>query len=58
MSPLENDLVSFDSKSAFMPPLRGLRDRDAIRSTGVTVPIDALCSDHTPVDENEKQVPW
>jgi len=27
----ENDLVSFDSNMHLCPPLRGLRDRDAIR---------------------------
>jgi dihydroorotase len=54
----ENDLVSFDSNLHLCPPLRGLRDRDAIREALRDGSIDALCSDHTPVDENEKQVPF
>ena len=40
------------------PPLRSLRDRDAIREALRDGSIDALCSDHTPVDEDEKQVPF
>lgn len=54
----ENDLVSFDSHLHLVPPLRGLRDRDAIREALRDGSIDALCSDHTPVDEDAKQVPF
>jgi dihydroorotase len=54
----ENDLVGFDSHFHLVPPLRGLRDRDAIREALRDGSIDALCSDHTPVDEDEKQVPF
>jgi dihydroorotase len=54
----ENDLVSFDSHLHLVPPLRGLRDRDAIREALRDGSIDALCSDHTPVDEDVKQVPF
>lgn len=54
----ENDLVSFDSHLHLVPPLRGQRDRDAIREALRDGSIDALCSDHTPVDEDVKQVPF
>jgi dihydroorotase len=54
----ENDLVSFDSHLHLVPPLRSLRDRDAIREALRDGSIDALCSDHTPVDEDVKQVPF
>lgn len=54
----ENDLVSFDSNLHLTPPLRSLRDRDAIREALRDGSIDALCSDHTPVDEDAKQVPF
>jgi dihydroorotase len=54
----ENDLVSFDSNLHLCPPLRSLRDRDAIREALRDGSVDALCSDHTPVDEDEKQVPF
>lgn len=54
----ENDLISFDSNLHLVPPLRSLRDRDAIREGLRDGTIDALCSDHTPVDEDVKQVPF
>ncbi|MFH1817594.1 MAG: dihydroorotase [Pseudomonadota bacterium] len=54
----ENDLISFDPHLHLVPPLRSLRDRDAIREALRDGSIDALCSDHTPVDEDEKQVPF
>jgi len=54
----ENDLISFDSHLHLVPPLRSLRDRDAIREALRDGTIDALCSDHTPVDEDVKQVPF
>jgi dihydroorotase len=54
----ENDLISFDSHLHLVPPLRSLRDRDAIREALRDGAIDALCSDHTPVDEDKKQVPY
>jgi dihydroorotase len=54
----ENDLVGFDSHMHLVPPLRSLRDRDALREALRDGSIDALCSDHTPVDEDAKQVPF
>jgi dihydroorotase len=54
----ENDLVGFDSHLHLVPPLRSLRDRDAIREALRDGSIDALCSDHTPVDEDMKLVPF
>jgi dihydroorotase len=54
----ENDLVGFDAHMHLVPPLRSLRDRDAIREALRDGSIDALCSDHTPVDEDAKQVPF
>jgi dihydroorotase len=54
----ENDLVGFDSHLHLSPPLRSLRDRDAIREALRDGSIDAICSDHTPVDEDAKLVPF
>jgi dihydroorotase len=54
----ENDLISFDAHLHLVPPLRSLRDRDAIREALRDGTIDALCSDHTPVDDDAKQVPF
>ena len=54
----ENDLVGFDAQMHLAPPVRSVRDRDAIREALRDGSIDAICSDHTPVDEDEKQVPF
>jgi dihydroorotase len=40
------------------PPLRSQSDRDALRKGLADGTIDALCSDHTPVDDDAKQVPF
>jgi dihydroorotase len=41
-----------------VPPLRGQRDRDALSRALAEGVIDCLCSDHTPVDEDGKHVPF
>src|SRR5262249_52594381 len=40
------------------PPLRSQRDRDALRAALADGTIDALCSDHAPVDDDAKQLPF
>jgi len=54
----EIDLGYFDSHCHVIPPFRSLRDRDALRSGLAEGTIDALCSDHAPVDEDAKQLPF
>jgi dihydroorotase len=54
----EVDLGYFDSHCHVVPPLRSLRDRDALRAGLADGTIDALCSDHAPVDEDAKQIPF
>jgi dihydroorotase len=54
----EVDLGYFDSHCRVVPPLRSLRDRDALRAGLADGTIDALCSDHAPVDEDAKQLPF
>ncbi|MBI2313980.1 MAG: dihydroorotase [Betaproteobacteria bacterium] len=54
----EMDIGYFDSNAHLMPPLRSLRDRDGLRTGLADGIIDAVCSDHTPVDEDAKQVPF
>ena len=54
----EMDIGFFDSNSNLIPPLRSLRDRDALRAGLADGTIDAICSDHTPVDEDAKQLPF
>jgi dihydroorotase len=54
----ELDLGYFDSNCHLRPPLRSLRDRDALRQGLVDGTVDAICSDHTPVDDDAKQRPF
>ncbi|MBS0316613.1 MAG: dihydroorotase [Proteobacteria bacterium] len=52
------DIGYFDARARLNPPLRQQRDRDALRSALADGTIDALVSDHTPVDENGKTLPF
>jgi dihydroorotase len=52
------DIGFFDSNARLTPPLRAQRDRDAIRHGLIDGTIDAICSDHTPVDDDEKLLPF
>ncbi len=54
----EMDIGFFDSNAHLIPPLRTARDRDALREGLRSGTIDALCSDHTPVDDDAKQIPF
>jgi len=54
----ERDIGFFDSNCHLTPPLRSLRDRDALSAGLCDGTIDAICSDHTPVDEDAKQLPF
>lgn len=52
------DIGWFDSQANLMPPLRSTRDRDALRAGVADGTIDAICSDHAPVDDDDKQLPF
>jgi dihydroorotase len=52
------DIGYFDSRMRLDPPLRQQRDRDALRQGLLDGTIDALVSDHTPVDEDAKTLPF
>jgi dihydroorotase len=52
------DIGYFDSRARLTPPLRQQRDRDAIRAALGDGTVDALVSDHTPVDEDAKTLPF
>jgi dihydroorotase len=54
----EMDIGFFESNCHLIPPLRSLRDRDALRSGLADGTIDVICSDHTPVDDDAKQLPF
>lgn len=54
----EHDIGFFDANCHLKPPLRTQRDKDAL-STGLKDgTIDAICSDHTPVDDDAKLAPF
>ena len=52
------DIGYFDANCRLIPPLRNTRDRDALRGGVVDGTIDAVCSDHSPVDDDAKQLPF
>jgi dihydroorotase len=54
----DTDIGYFDSRMRLNPPLRQQRDRDALRQGLADGTIDALVSDHTPVDEDAKTLPF
>lgn len=54
----DTDIGFFDSRMRLNPPLRQQRDRDALQRALADGTIDALVSDHTPVDEDAKTLPF
>jgi dihydroorotase len=52
------DLGYFDSHCRLEPPLRSQRDREALSRALAEGVIDCLCSDHTPVDDDGKHLPF
>jgi len=52
------DIGYFNSHCHLMPPLRSQSDREALARGLADGRIDALCSDHTPVDDDGKQIPF
>ncbi|MET0350108.1 MAG: amidohydrolase family protein, partial [Rhizobacter sp.] len=55
---IDMDIGYFNAAMRVTPPLRQQRDRDAIRAALADGTIDALVSDHTPVDEDAKNLPF
>ncbi|NIM43179.1 MAG: dihydroorotase [Hydrogenophaga sp.] len=52
------DIGFYDSRFRLQPPLRQQRDRDALRAGLADGTIDALVSDHNPVDSDAKTLPF
>jgi dihydroorotase len=52
------DIGYFNSNCHLIPPLRSQRDREALCRGLAEGRINALCSDHTPVDDDGKQAPF
>ncbi|MBS0427159.1 MAG: dihydroorotase [Proteobacteria bacterium] len=54
----DTDIGYFDSRARLSPPLRQQRDRDALSAALADGTIDALVSDHTPVEADAKTLPF
>lgn len=54
----EHDIAYFNTACHLTPPLRTLRDKTAITAGLRDGTIDVICSNHSPVDEDAKQVPF
>ncbi len=54
----DQDIGFFNAHARLDPPLRSMADRDALAAGLADGSIDALCSDHTPVDDDAKQMPF
>jgi dihydroorotase len=54
----EMDLGYYDAHCRLEPPLRSQRDRDALAAGLADGTVDCVVSDHTPVDEDQKQMPF
>ncbi|HTS85936.1 MAG TPA: dihydroorotase [Usitatibacter sp.] len=54
----DRDIGDFDAQCNLTPPLRDPSDRDRLRRALADGVIDAVCSDHTPIDDDAKQVPF
>jgi dihydroorotase len=54
----EHDIVGYDTNKYTIPPLRSIRDRDALREGLVDSTIDCICSDHQPNDRDAKLAPF
>jgi dihydroorotase len=54
----EFDIGYFETLCHLRPPLRTQRDRDALCVGVADGVVDAICSDHTPVDDDAKLAPF
>jgi len=54
----EHDIGYFDTQCHVRPPLRSLRDRDALRAALKTGVIGTICSDHQPHEPDAKLAPF
>lgn len=53
----ENDIGYFNPHARFCPPLRAQNDRQALSDAAVAG-LAAICSDHTPVGDDDKLLPF
>ena len=55
---VDRDIEDFDTHKLTLPPLRSMRDRDALREGLADGTIDCICSDHQPQDQDSKLAPF
>ncbi|MDT8363469.1 MAG: dihydroorotase [Nitrosomonas sp.] len=55
---IDMDIGFFDANCHLIPPLRSFEDRNALRAGLLDGTIDAICSDHAPMDDDAKLVPF
>ncbi len=55
---IDVDIADFDANYRVLPPYRSQRDREALRAGVLDGTIDVICSDHAPVDDDAKQLPF
>ena len=54
----EHDIAYFNSHANLKPPLRSTRDKAALCQGLKDGTLNAICSDHTPVDDDAKLLPF
>jgi dihydroorotase len=54
----DHDIGYFNAQANLKPPLRSMRDKNALCQGLKDGTIDAICSDHTPVDDDAKLLPF
>ena len=54
----DQDIGYFNTNCHLVPPLRSQQDRDTLSKGLLEGRINALCSDHTPVDDDSKLIPF
>lgn len=54
----EREIEGFRTYAKLSPPLRETSDRDAVRAALADGTIDAIASDHTPCDADDKRLPF
>jgi dihydroorotase len=54
----DSDLGYFDPQCRLEPPLRSARDREALSRALAEGLVDCAVSDHTPVDDDDKHLPF
>lgn len=54
----DNDTLGFNSLCHVIPPLRSSHDRAALRDAIADGTLDAICTDHAPLDPDSKLAPF